>query len=175
MKKTAKITFCAMLAALAAIACLAAYFPYITYAAPAIAGLMLLPAVIEINVFWAFGGFAASLLPVLLLAETEAKLLYLFFFGWYPIVKALIERIDRRRIEWPIKVAVFNVAIVSAYFVISRFTDVSLEEFGQLGKYGAIIFLIAGNVVFVLYDIAVNQVASIYMVRIHRQIKRLFK
>ena len=164
-----------MLAALAAVICLTAYFPYVTYAAPAVAGLMLLPAVIEINKKWAFGTYIASLLPVLLLAENEAKLLYVFFFGWYPIVKAILDAMKKRVYEWLIKIVVFNVAILSAYGVISLITDVTLEEFGQFGKYTALVLLLTGNVVFVLYDFAINQVAAFYWTRIHKQISRIFK
>lgn len=175
MKQNAKITLCALSAALASVFVLAAYFPYVTYAAPAVAGLMMIVPLVEINISWAFGAYAASLLPVLLLAEPEAKLLYVFFFGWYPIVKALIERMRRRIPEWIIKIAVFNVAVVAAYAALSLLTDISLEEFGILGKYGALIFLAAGNVVFVLYDFAIVQVASYYMQRLHPQVRRLFK
>lgn len=174
MKQNAKITLCALSAALAAVFVLAAYFPYVTYAAPALAGLMMLVPVIEMNLRWAFGCYIASLMPVLLLAEPEAKLLYVFFFGWYPIAKALIERINKHLPEWIIKLVVFNIAVIAAYAVMSVITDVSLEEFGVFGKYGAYIFLALGNIVFVLYDFAIAQVATFYLLRIHPQVKRMF-
>lgn len=175
MKKTAKITLCALSAAVAACLTLAAYFPYVTYAAPAVAGLVLLIPLVETNIRWAFSSFAVSVLPVMLFAEVEAKLMYVFFFGWYPIVKALIERIDKRWIEWIIKFIVFNLAIIFIYGFLSKIVDISLEDMGSLGKYGAIILLVLANITFLFYDVAIEKMASFYVIRLHPHIKKIFK
>ena len=174
MKKTVKLTVCAFTAALATVLVLSAYFPYVTYAAPAIAGLMMLVPLIEINIRWAFGAYAASILPVFLLAEPEAKLLYIFFFGWYPLAKAIIERINHRWLEWIIKIIVFNAAIIVAYAIIMFSPDFSIDEFEVLGKYGIYIFLALGNIVFILYDIAIARTASYYLCRLHPRVKKIF-
>lgn len=175
MKTTVKITFGALCAALAAVFTLAAYFPYVTYAAPALAGLMLMPLIVETDCKWAFGAYLVSALPVILFAEKEAMLLYVLFFGYYPIVKALTERMRKTVIEWIIKLAVFNAAMIAIYFLLSLLTDFSFEEFGILGKYGAYLFLAAGNAVFVLYDIAIARVASVYLFRLHPRIRRMLR
>lgn len=174
MKQNTKITICALCAALATVFTLAAYFPYVTYAAPAVAGLVMLVPLVETDTKWAFGSFLASLLPVLILAEVEAKMLYVFFFGWYPIIKSIIERINKRVIEWIIKLAVFNITVIATYYVLSILTDFTFEEFGIFGKYGALIFLAAGNLVFVMYDIAIARVATNYLLRIHPKVIKMF-
>ena len=51
------------------------------------------------------GGFFAD--KFFLLAEKEAAILYLFFFGHYPILKGLIEKIKKAVIEWVLKISVF--------------------------------------------------------------------
>ncbi len=163
MKKTKKITFCAMMAALSAAFMLASYFPYLTYGVPAVSGLFVMIAVVEYGIKWGLFSYIASAVPVFLLAETESKLMYVFFFGFYPVVKALIERIRKNPIELILKLAVLNVSVLAVYLLFAGLFDISLEDFGALGKYGAYILLGFGNIVFVLYDIAVSRMAMFYI------------
>ena len=60
MKKTAKITLCAMMVALVSVFMLTSYFPYLTYSIPAVAGIFIMIAVIETDKKWAFLSYFAS-------------------------------------------------------------------------------------------------------------------
>ena len=171
MKRSRKITICAMMAALATVVMLLSFFPYFIYAIPAVAGLFIMVAVIEINCKWAFGAYIASALLVFLMADPESKLLYIFFFGYYPIAKALVEKLRNPIIEWIIKAVIFNASVLLVYFVFAGAMGVSVEEFGEFGKYGALILLAVGNVVFVLYDIAVSRMAIFYFAIIKPKFK----
>ncbi len=164
-----------MMAGLATAVMLLSYFPYFTYAIPAVAGLFIMVLVIEIDCKWAAMAYIASALLVFLLAEPESKLMYVFLFGYYPILKAVTEKIRKPLLEWIIKIAVFNVAVIAIYLVFSKLFNLSLEDFGILGKYGAFIFLGVGNAVFVLYDIAISRVAAAYMIMLRPKLKRFFK
>lgn len=175
MKRNKKITLCAMMAALSTAVMLLSFFPYFIYAIPAVAGLFIMVAVIEIDCKWAFGTYLVSAILVFLLADPESRLLYIFFFGYYPIAKALIERIKNPIIEWPIKAVIFNTSVLLVYFVFAKIFGISMEEFGQWGKYGALALLGLGNIVFILYDIAVSRMAIFYFVVIQPKIKRIFK
>lgn len=161
--------------ALSAVFMLMSYFPYFTYAVPAITGLLTMMLVIEINVKWAFVAYIAASVLVFIFAEPESKLMYICLFGYYPIVKALIERINKPVIEWILKLAVFNVAAIMIYAVFAGMFGVSIEDFSTLGKYGAYIFLGFGNAVFVLYDITVSRLSGTYIYRIHPKVKKLLK
>ena len=154
---------------------LMSYFPYFTYAVPAITGLLTMMLVIEINVKWAFAAYIAASVLVFIFAEPESKLMYICLFGYYPIVKALIERINKPVIEWILKLAVFNVAAIMIYAVFAGMFGVSIDDFSTLGKYGAYIFLGFGNAVFVLYDITVSRLSGTYIYRIHPKVKKLLK
>ena len=154
---------------------LMSYFPYFTYAVPAVTGLLTMMLVIEINVKWAFVAYIAASVLVFIFAEPESKLMYICLFGYYPIVKALIERINKPVIEWILKLAVFNVAAIMIYAVFAGMFGVSIDDFSTLGKYGAYIFLGFGNAVFVLYDITVSRLSGTYIYRIHPKVKKLLK
>lgn len=175
MKNSTKITFSAIMAAMATAFMLLSYFPYLTYAIPAISGLFIMVIVIEINRKWALMAYLASAILVFLMAEPESKLMYIGFLGYYPILKALIDGFRKPIIEWVIKIAVFNIAVILIYFIFSSIFSLSFEDFGVLGKYGALILLIIGNAVFVLYDIAVSRMAMLYMGMLHSRIAKFIK
>ena len=159
------------MAALAASFMLLSYFPYLTYAVPAFSGLFIMITVIELGNKWALGSYFASLLPILLFAEIECKLLYVMFFGFYPVVKALCEKMRKPILEWIIKIAVFNAAVLVTYLFFAKLFGVTLDDFNEFGKYGAVLFLLAGNIVFVLYDIAVSRMAMFYFVVVKPKFK----
>ena len=163
------------MASLATVFMLLSFFPYFVYAIPAVAGLFIMVVVIEIDKKWALMAYMVSAVLVFLFADVESRFLYVFFFGYYPIAKALIEKMRKPILEWPIKFIIFNVSVISVYVIFSSFFNFSLDEFGELGKYGAYILLALGNVVFVLYDIAVSRFSMFYMVVLHPKIKKIIK
>ena len=175
MKNTSKITLCAVCAALVAVFMLTSYFPYLTYAIPALAGLFVMVPLIEIGASFGVATYAVSAVLVMLFGEIEASLLYVFLFGYYPVLKAVIERVRHIALEWVIKFVCFNVAVITAYFVSSRVFAVSFEDLGILGQYGTVIFLLLCNIVFVLYDIAISRVSVFYMARLHPKIRKIIK
>ncbi len=154
---------------------LTSYFPYLTYAIPAIAGLFIMVSVIEIGKKWAFISFLVSAIIVFLVAEPEAKLMYIGFLGYYPILKAIIERLRKPFLEWIFKILAFNIAVIVIYAGFASLFGISFDDFGALGKYGAIITLGIGNIVFVIYDIAVARMAMFYNFVIRPKIKRFLK
>lgn len=175
MNTTKKLTLSAVLAALSAVIMLVSYFPYLTYAVPAVAGLFIMIVVIEIDCKWAFFSFVAASVLAFLFAETESKLMFIGFFGFYPILKCLIERINKPFFEWLIKFFVFNVCIITVYKLVSRIFLVSFDDFSTLKQYGEIILLVVANIVFAVYDIAVSRMSVFYISTLHTRISRLFK
>lgn len=163
------------MASLAVVIMLTSYFPYLTYAIPAIAGLCSMVVLIEINYKWAFFSFLASAVLVFMFGEMESKFLYVFLFGYYPIAKALIEKINKPIFEWIIKILLLNISILVVYGLFSTVFPINLDEFGPLKEYGIAILLVLANVVFVVYDIAVSRMSVLYLNIIHPKIKRLFK
>ena len=151
-----------MIAALSVVFMLFSYLPTVTYAVPAVTGLLIMVPVIEINKKWAFGAYLAASVLIFLTGEMESKLLYILFFGYYPIVKSLLEQCKKPVIEWIGKLLVFNASMLLLYGLFAALFGISTEDFGTFGKYGALLFLAFGNAVFVLYDIAVSRMAGLY-------------
>ena len=132
-------------------------------------------SVIEIGARWGVLTYLASAVIVFLIAEPEAKLLYIIFFGYYPILKAAAERQRNRSLEYIIKFLTFNAAVVLDYGVLAGVLGVTIDGFGDFGKYTVVILLAVANFVFILYDRAVSQIARYYMYRLHNTVKRILK
>lgn len=163
------------MAALASAFMLTSYFPYLTIAIPAMAGLFVMVSVIELGAKWAALTYFASAIIVFLIAEPEAKLLYIIFFGYYPILKAAAERRKTRTFEYIIKFLTFNLAMLLDYGVLAGIFGITFEDFGDFGKYTIVILLAVANIVFILYDKAVSQLSGFYMYRLHNTVKRILK
>ena len=175
MKNSAKITICAISAALAAMFMLTSYFPYLTLAIPGIAGLFMLMPLVEIGVGYAFLAYGVSAGIVLISAEPEAACIYVFFLGYYPILKSLVEKLKSRVLEWILKIAILNLAIFAVYMVTTFVFRISIDDLGELGKYGAYIFVATCNGVFVAYDFAVSRMGQLYMIKIHPLVRKIGK
>lgn len=175
MQQSSKTALGAMTAALSVVIMLLTVVPVLTYTSPAFAGLLLVIIVIELDKKWAFGVYAAvGVLSVLLASDKEAAIIYLFFFGYYPILKAIIESKLKSILGWIAKFALFNTAIVACYLMIVKVLLLPMEDFDDFGKYTIPILLLAGNVVFFLYDMLLTKVVVIYAVKWQQKFRKLF-
>ena len=175
MKQNTKIAFSAIMSALAVCFMMLSYFPYLTYAIPAFSGMFIMVAVIETDKKWATLSYIASAFLIFLFAETESKFMYIFLLGYYPILKAIFDSFKKPVLEWILKMLTFNVSVLIVYFILSNLLGFNLDDFGSFGKWGAIGFLAAGNVVFVIYDMAISKMAQAYLAIIHPKIKKFIK
>lgn len=180
MKRTSRIALGGVFSAVAVLLLLLTIFPFATYALPPLAGAFLIPLVIECGKKWALCAYAAvSLVALLIVPDMEAKTLFIAFFGYYPIVKATLESIKRPVWEWPLKLLIFNAAAVGGYAALSwigfplddfRIEGIALPLYGFL-----LLFLLAGNVIFVIYDIGLTRFLPLYFSRFQPIIRRLFQ
>lgn len=180
MKGTSRIALGGILSAVTVMVLLLTIFPFATYALPPLAGAFLIPLVIECGKKWALCAYVAvSLVALLIVPDMEAKTLFIAFFGYYPIVKATLESIKNRFVEWLAKLLIFNAAMIGGYTVLT-WIGFSLDEFCIEGvalplNAFLLLFLLAGNVIFVVYDIGLTRLLPLYFARFQPVIRRLFK
>ena len=175
MNKTKCIALCGLLVALAVVVMLVAYVPYLTFTLPVIAGAILSLVYFEIDAKWALGSYAAASVLALLLCEKEASMMFVAFFGYYPVLKAYIERIPNRILEYIVKFLLFNIATVAAYSVIIYVFGIPMEGLGDFGKYTLYILLASFNLMFLVYDMALTKLYPAYMARLHPRLSKLLK
>lgn len=141
-------------------------FPFSTYALPALAGLLMVAVAAETGPRWAFTLYVAvSILSFLMTPDKEAMLMFVMFFGHYPITKFQLEKLKWKPLVFVLKFLCFNACVVIGYLIILyifRIPDI-LTEFGDFGKYSVLVMLALGNLLFVVYDFALTQITRTYL------------
>ena len=159
MSRVKKLTFSAMVAALCvAVMFLSSLVPRATLAITALAGIF--PAVIVIlcGYGWAAGcAVVAGALGLLLLPNKTSALWFVFFFGHYPIWKALI--------GWALKLIGAAVCLVLLYFLF-RSGFLAAIPTAVLGKAGVMVVCLILAICFVLYDIAFSILIGYFRIHI---------
>lgn len=160
---TKRLTLSALFTALSVVFLyLASVMPTGQLGFTAVTSLCGVGAVIEAGLGGGLGVFAAtSALGFLLIPEKTYMLLYVCFFGYYPVIKLLCERLSAKALGWILKLAVFNAALAVMLFVFS----LTVFDISFLAGRRWLIFAVM-NVVFVLYDIGVSQVIRYYAYKI---------
>lgn len=165
MKNGAKVALTGVISALAVVVMLLTVLPTMQIGLPVVAGTLLIVPVVECGVRWGVTGYAATaILSLLLVPSVESKLLFLLFFGYYPVIKALIERLQAKPLRIFLKLLLFNGSMLLTYFVLLRFTTaIDPQEFTIAGVYLPGVVLAFGNVVFLVYDVALTRLIGLYL------------
>lgn len=175
MKNSKIIAFSGVLSALSfVIISLGTVISVFAYIAPVLAGLVLISAIKNINNKSAWLIFiVVSVLTFLFMPDKECSLTYIFFFGYYPIIKPYIEKQKNKVISFLVKIIIFNLGIITSQLICFYVFGIPFDDF--LGKWGVIILLVLANIMFVLYDKMLYFVEILYMKKLYNIIKRLFR
>lgn len=176
MKRSAKIALCGVLGALAVVCMMLTVIPVSTLALTALAGIILMPIALEAGVKWGFAAYAAAgVLTFFIAPDFEAKLLFLAFFGYYPTLKLLVDRLPSKAVAWVLKLLLFNAAVVAVYLLLMFVGGLEPDEFEVFGVNMPLVLLGLANVVFVVFDLALDGLKDIYKARWHKVFMRVFK
>lgn len=120
-----------------------------------------------------YGGGAAvtvygvvAVISLLILPDKFSALLYAAYVGYYPMLKAKLERLPKLW-AWVLKLVSIN-AVMTAALILSRYVA-AIEAETPLIE--AVVFVL-GNVVFVLADVLATRLITIYLVKFR---PRLYK
>ena len=164
-RETKELALAGMLSALsAALLCAGGILPLATYLAPILASLAVMAAGEECRRSLAWTCYASSaLLGLLLCADREAALLYVFL-GYYPLIKPALDRIAPAVLRWCAKL-LLCVAATGVMYALLIFVF-SLEELVlELQDSSRTMFLVTaamGIALFFSYDLALARFLSIY-------------
>lgn len=166
---TFRIALSAIISALSlALMMLTSLVPIGTYAFPCFAGIFISAIVIEYGFKWALGVYlVVAIMSSFLAGDKEALIYFISIFGYYPILKGVIEdKLKNKLVQYIIKFVLFNVTAIAAFFIGSFFLSISPEEYTLFGIYMPFVFLIFGNVFFIIYDYAVTVFVFQYVTRL---------
>ena len=132
-----------------------------------LASILCIVAVIEYGKAAPWLVFAVTaVLSLVLMPQNSAALMYLLFFGYYPILKEKLERLPRV-LSWVIKELIFNTAMVACIVIIKLLFLPTAEV--SLLTYAVLVVLC--EVVFILYDIALTRLITFYIYKLRQRFK----
>ena len=133
----------------------------------AIVSLLVVVIVIEMGYKYAwFAYLATSILSLLLLPQKTPAIFYACFMGFYPIIKSHVERINSAVLRWVIKLIAGNAALCAMFWLISLFIPDEFE-----GGWMLVATYILGLAAFIMYDIALSKLITIYFLKIRDRVK----
>ena len=176
-KTTSRIAFCGVLAALSVVMMfLSGVVPVATIASPAIAGCLLIPVVAECGIKHGWAVFViVGLLSFFLAADREAFLIYVLFFGYYPVLYATLDKIKSKILRYTVKYLIFNGACVLEVLLAAWLFGIPFEFVEGLGVLTPVVLLVAANLVFFLYDRALPGLIVMYFHRLHKTVSKTFR
>ena len=140
-------------------------FPLLYLVLPMIAGILMLIVVTEVNTPWALLTYlAVGLLSLFVTYDKEAALIFIMFFGHYPILYKYLNKIPSKALRILIKLLVFNGCMVLYFYTnvyLFGLKDL-LESMEEFGKYGSLILLVSVNPFFFMYDYSLDGLVEIY-------------
>ncbi len=180
MKRTKKLTVSAMLVALGTVfMVLGAAFEVLDLTAVALASLLMVFAYIELGTPYTFlVWLGTSLLTFIFYPGHFLWLEYLLIFGFYPLAKGYIERLNRP--FWlPLKLVYANLT----FFLLNILSDllIGISVFSDMSFFGlnkTAVYIIAGvllNVAFIAYDIFINVMVRFYFDKLQRRFAKFLR
>ena len=110
---------------------------------------------------------AASALSRLLPVDKTISISFSLFFGYYPIIKSYIEKINNIVLEFAVKIILFSVFSFAAVYGVAKFMFVTVSE-----KIPLYLIAFAGILFLVILDFALTMMFDYYMKKIRNKIKR---
>ena len=148
--------------------------PVFMYVLPIVTGLLVLFTADVSNKKWGVGVyFSTAFLSLLLITDKEAALTYALFFGYYPLIKDVFEKIPKA-LAWVLKLVLFNCAAVGIGVISFFLFGISGEEYNEFGKYTIPILLVMANVAFILYDFCLTR-NRFLLTRLSLKFKKIIK
>lgn len=170
-KNTTKmLAICSMLAAIGVVLLyLGSFIEVMDMAMAAIASFAVIIAVVEYGkgAPWAIYG-VTSILALILLPNKTPAAFYAIFFGFYPILKEKFEK-HGKLARWVLKEIVFNIC-----FALMLLASVFLFTTGETELDSPLLIaatVLLGEVVFVVYDIALTRMISLYIFRLRDRLR----
>ena len=171
-KRTRRLAICAILSAIGVILLyLGALIEVLDLSVVVIASLVCILAVLEMGGAWPWMIYGVvSILSLVLLPQKNPAILFLLFGGYYPILKAYYERLIPP-VSWLLKFVNFSLALGGVLFLSKKvllLPDLALLDH----PLGIAVTLVVGDAVFLLYDIALTRLITVYL-RIYREKLRI--
>lgn len=176
-KKSVRVAVCGLAAALSVTLMFFGGVVYVfAYAVPMLLGL------ISVMIKKSFGTgsavfvyIAVSLLSLMLVPEKESVMMFVLFFGYYPIIRESFEKVKAKALRLILKLILFNASLTVIELICVFVFGIPFFEDGVFSAGLLIGFAVAMNAVFIMYDILLRMFLILYEKKIEKRIKKYIK
>lgn len=182
MKNTSKTALGAIITGLSVALMLStAVIPFLSYAIPAICGVLIILIITECDKKWALLVYTCvSILSLLIIPDKSAGLSYACIFGYYPVVKTILENKLPEWLSWVVKLLLADIVLIAGYYIYLHFFGIDTEGIEWITPYltkwyVSIIITIFCSVFFFMYDTVLTRLTLIYKFRWRKLFKKYFK
>lgn len=135
--------------------------PALYIAAPMLAGMLMIILAEEVSVPWAWLTYTAvSLLALIISFDKEAALMFILFFGYYPILRPNIMKIRLLPVRLILKLTLYNAFLVLD--VLLTIYVLGLPSFDDYSRAMMITLGVIANFLFVSYDLLLSRMCWFY-------------
>lgn len=177
MKKSIQAAVCGLAAALCVtFMFLGGIFYIFAYTVPILLGL------VTVMIKKTFGNasavcvyIAVSILSLILVPEKETVMMYVLFFGYYPIIKSYLDRIKSKIISLLLRLIIFNACVAVIELVCVYVFGIPFFEDGDFSKAMLIVFAAAMNIIFIIYEYLLKYFVLLYERKIEKRLKNILR
>lgn len=153
---------------------LGSIFWVLGYTMPLVASLVMIILLDSISQKSALLTFVStSIISFILLNDKECVLLYVLFFGYYPLIRDKINDIKPKFLSYLLKFVTFNAAMVLTQILCVYVFGIPFDD--MLGKWGIVVFALCLNLVFVVFDKLYTLLLRLYRIKIKKKVEKYIK
>ena len=176
MEDIKKTTYCGLICALSvAIMFIGGTLTLLDYSISGLCGAFLVIVIHEFGKTRAFFVYlVVAILSLLIVSEKNIALTYILIFGYYPILKSLIEKLNRKILEFLLKLTIFFISNL-LYFALTALAF-GLAYLLESGFLILILNFLASILTSLVYDLFLSSCAKYYIKTLKPKIfKYIFK
>lgn len=153
---------------------LGSIFWVLGYTMPLVASLVMIILLDSISQKSALLTFVStSVISFILLNDKECVLLYVLFFGYYPLIRDKINDIKPKFLSYLLKFITFNAAMVLTQVLCVYVFGIPFDD--MLGKWGIVLFVLCLNLVFVVFDKLYTLLLRLYRIKLKKKVEKYIK
>ncbi len=166
--KTLRLALCAVLSALGVVFIyFGSLLEVLDMSAAVIASVACIFASIEFGGAYPWLIYAVTgILSLILVPNPMSALMYILFFGFYPILRHSLDK-KGRVFGWILKELVFNLSLAVLLLLWKFVFSTEAEPFVL-----DLIFIVLAEIVFPVYDVALGRISQMYMTKIRHKLKK---
>lgn len=116
---------------------------------------------------------STSVISFVLLNDKECVLLYVLFFGYYPLIRDKVNDIKPKFLSYLLKFATFNFAMILVQILCVYVFGIPFDD--MLGKWGVVVFVICLNLVFAVFDKLYALLQKLYKIKLKKKVEKYIK